>query len=127
VYDRKFYDEHHDPRRVDAFFETVAALDKIVKGQHWNLELKFNAGYAGFKHGFFNAFGVSWYSSKSFAIFVRVPKGKGARAKKLCPYPVEYDERWKQLYIEVTDNVKPKRLVPLLTFAHEFLMGQHPE
>jgi hypothetical protein len=126
-YDRQFYEQNHNPRSVDAFFDMVTGFEKIVKNKGWNLKPKFNAYYAGFKYqgGFFNVFGVTWVGNKSLGVFVKIPKDKVARAKKLCPYPSEYDQRWKDLNIRVTDNFKPKRLVPLLQFAYDLLVGQH--
>jgi hypothetical protein len=126
VYDREFYKERRNPQSVDAFFDFEAELGKIVAKNAWNLVPKFNAYYAGFKHGFFNAFGVHWIGNKSFEVFVKLSKSAALRAKRLCPYPSEYDERWKQLTIRVTDDLKPKRLTPLLQLAYDSLVGEHP-
>jgi len=126
VYDRKFYEEQYNPQSAGAFLDMVATFEKLVKTAGWSLERKYNAYYAGFKHGFFNVFGVHWIGTKSFEVFVTIPKDKSRRAIKLCPYPAEYDPSGKSLTIRVTDNVKPKRLLPLLQFAHDSLIGQHP-
>ena len=124
VYDREFYKDRRNPRSVEAFFELEGELERIVKRKAWNLEPKFNADYAGFKHGFFNVFSVNWVGTKSFAVFVKLPKSKIAKGKRLCPYPSEY--RWKNLIIRATDNLRPKRLIPLLQFAYDSLVGEHP-
>jgi hypothetical protein len=124
VYDKEFYKDRRNPRSVDAFFDLEAELESIVKRKGWNLEPKFNAYYAGFKHGFFNAFGVYWVGTKSFGVFVTLPKSKLAQAKRLCPYASEYDD--KTLTIRVTEGLKPKRLIPLLQLAYESLVGEHP-
>jgi hypothetical protein len=126
VYDKEFYKDRRNPRSVDAFFELEAELESIAKRKGWNLEPKFNAYYAGFKHGFFNVFGVHWVGTRSFEVFVKLPKSKLARGRRLCPYPSEYNERWKQLTVRATENVRPKRLVPLLQLAHDSLVGEHP-
>jgi hypothetical protein len=126
VYDKEFYKERRNPRSVDAFLELVSELEKIVKKKGWNLEPKFNANYAGFKHGFFNVFGVHWVGTRSFEVFVKIPKDRVARAKRLCPYPSEYNQRWKELNVRATDSLKLKRLVPLMQFAYDTLVGQHP-
>ena len=126
VYDRAFYKEWYNPTSVDAFFALEAELEKLVKKKGWNLEPKFNSAYVGFKHGFFNAFGIEWIGTKSFEVFVKVPKDKVAKAKKLCPYPSDYNTRWKNLSVSATDKLNLKRLVPLLQFAYDLLVGQHP-
>ncbi len=126
VYDKEFYKERRNPRSVDLFFEMEAELERIVKKKGWNLEAKFNAYYAGFKHGFFNVFGVHWAGIKSIEIFVKLPKSKFGKARRLCPYPCEYNERWKQLTVRATENLKPKRLIPVLQLAHDSLVGEHP-
>lgn len=126
VYDREFYEERRNPRSVDAFFDLEADLERIVVKKGWNLKPKFNAYYAGFKHGFFNVFGVHWVGTKSLEIFVKIPKVKVAKAKRLCPYPSEYNQRWKQLTIRVTEGLKPKRLTPLVQLAYDSLVGEHP-
>lgn len=126
VYDKEFYKERRNLRSVDAFFDLEADLERIVVKKGWRLEPKFNAYYAGFKHGFFNVFGIHWVGSKSFEIFVKIPKIKASKAKKLCPYPSEYNQRWKQLTIRVTENLKPNRMTPLLQLAYDSLVGEHP-
>jgi hypothetical protein len=117
VYDKAFYKDHHNPQSVDAFFELVAALQKTVQENGWNLKLKFNANYAVFNKGFFNVFGVSWWNQKSFGIFAVLPKSAVAKAKRLCPYSSDYHEKY--LSFEVTGNVAPRRLTPLLKLAYD--------
>ncbi len=124
VYDREFYKDQRNPHSVDAFFKLQAELERVVKSEGWNLEPKFNAYYAGFKHGFFNAFGIYWVGTKSFGVFITLPKSKLTRAKRLCPYRSEYDG--KSLTIRATENLKPKRLIPLLQLACDSLVGEHP-
>jgi hypothetical protein len=124
TYDREFYKEQRNPRSVDAFFALTSKLETIVKREGWALELKFNANYAGFKHGFFNVFGVAWGGTKSFGVFAKIPKNKFSKAKRLSPYPSEYDERWKQIWIPATENLKPEKLIPVIQLAHDLLVGE---
>jgi hypothetical protein len=126
VYDKEFYKDKRNPRSVDAFFDLEAELEGIAKHRGWNLEPKFNAYYAGFKQGFFNVFGVHWVGTKSFEVFVKMPRSKLAGAKRLCPYRSEYNERWKQMTIRATEDVKPRRLIPLLQLAYDSFVGEHP-
>jgi hypothetical protein len=100
----------------------VTELENIVKRESWNLEPKLNANYAAFKRGFFNVFGVSWIGTKSFEVFANIPKSKLLRAKRLCPYPLESYN--KGLSIPVTENLKPKRLIPLLQLAYDSFGGE---
>jgi hypothetical protein len=126
VYDKEFYKDRKNPRSVDAFFKLQAEIERIVKRKGWKLEPKMNANYAAFNHGFFNAFGIGWAGTKSFEIFVKLPKNKLAKAKRLCPYPVKYDDRWKQVTVKATDDLKPERMIPVFQFAHDLLVGEHP-
>ncbi len=122
VYDKEFYKDRRNPRSVDGFFKLQAELERLVKRKGWNLETKINANYVGFKHGFFNVFGVGWSGSKSFGVFVKIPKSKFAKAKRLCPYPVEYDDRWKQAWIKASDNLRPERLAPVIQLGYDSLV-----
>jgi len=125
VYDKEFYMTRRNPTSVVTFFKLEADLQKVVRQKGWQLDAKFNSYYAGFNHGFFVAFGVAWTGTKSLEVFAKIPKNLAARAKKLCPYPSEYDERGKRLNIPVTSDLKPKQLTPLLQFAYNSLVGDH--
>jgi hypothetical protein len=126
VYDREFYKDRRNPRSVESFFQLEGELERIVKRKRWNLEPKFNAYDACFKLGFFKVFGVHWVGTKSFEVFVKLPKSKFAKGKRLCPYACEYNERWKVLTIRAGESLKPKRLIPLLQHAYDSLAGEHP-
>ena len=121
TYDREFYKDRRNPRSVDAFFDLISELESVVKREGWPLELKINANYAAFKHGFFNVFGVSWGGTKSFGTFVTLPENKRTRGKRLCPYPSETYE--KGVWVPATEKIRPSRLVPLLKLAHDSFIG----
>jgi hypothetical protein len=55
--------------------------------------------HCGFKAGFFNAFGIQWVGSKTFAFFFKVSE---AEAKEVAIPITKYDSPWKQAmyYIE---------------------------
>ena len=127
IYDKAFYRDHRNPRSVEAFFDLKKELEKIVKAKRWNLEAKFNAYYVGFKSGFFNVFGIHWIGNESLEVFVKLPKTRFAELKRLCPYQIEYDERWKQATIRVADGLKSKKLIPVLERAYELFMGRRSE
>lgn len=58
TYDRGFYEEHYNKASVDHFFHYVDEAVVFIRKNGWPLEPKFNKHYCGFKHGFFNAFGI---------------------------------------------------------------------
>jgi hypothetical protein len=124
VYDKEYYKERRNSRSVDAFFRLQAELERIVKSKGWNLEPKINSYYTTFKHGSSQVFGVSFSGTKSFGIYVRLPKNKRTQAKRLCPYPLEDSDR--SLWIPVNENLKANRLISLLHFAYDSFVGEHP-
>jgi hypothetical protein len=126
VYDKEFYKKRCNPRSVDAFLDFEKELEKTVARKRWNLTPEFNAYYAGFNHGFWIAFGVHWIGCKSFEVFAKLTRSLASRAKRLCPYPSEYDEPSKTLAIRVTEDVKPRRLTPLLQVAYDSVVAEHP-
>ena len=97
-------------------------LEALVKKQGWNLETKFNRGYCGFKGGFFNAFGISWFGTKSFGFFAKITK---AEADRLQPRPSGYSERWKEAYYPIEPGkTKVANLLPVFKHAYEKLAGK---
>lgn len=125
VHDKDFYKKNHDSQTVDAFFDLVVEVEGIVKANGWDLTSGFTDWGLAFKHGR-RAFGIEFWNKTSFGMFLQLStKGAAARAKKLCPYPSEYDGR-KFFDIEVTKDVEPKRLRPVLQLAYECLMEKRP-
>jgi hypothetical protein len=122
VYDREFYKQYRNSKSVDVFFRVVGEVEGLVKKKGWNLQRKFNKYYAGFKTGFPNVFGVHWVGSKSFEFFFKVPAAKYPRIKKLSPYPMEYDERWKQATVRYDEKVKVKRLEKVFAEIYRLFM-----
>lgn len=59
VYDEAFYKGERNSKSVDEFLRYARRLEALVQKQGWNLEMKFNRAYCGFKAGFYNAFGIS--------------------------------------------------------------------
>jgi hypothetical protein len=122
TYDRPFYEEHYNKASVDQFFHYVEATTAFVRQNGWPLEPKFNKHYCGFKHGFFNAFGIIWIGSKSFAFFFKL---SDEAARRLSPPGVEmtrYEEEWKQAIFKVEPGVTTVgSLAPLFRGAVEAL------
>jgi hypothetical protein len=69
LYDAAFYKSERSSKSVDEFLRCIHDVEKLVIDQGWNLETKYNRRYCGFKAGFFNAFGVGWWNTKTFGIF----------------------------------------------------------
>lgn len=99
VYDEAFYKAIYNPDSVDNFMKYADELNEFVKHREWDLELKFNKSYCGFKAGFFNAFGIKWIGSKTIAFFFKIPKED---AEKIKPEMTRYEAPWKEAvyYIE---------------------------
>jgi hypothetical protein len=125
VYDRAYFEQWGNPHSLETFFDLQKDLEGIVRSEGWELESRFTSYAVVFKHGFFNAFGIQWHTTKSLGIFANLPKGKLAQAKRLCPYPIEYEEGWRGMWLSVTDKLQIKKLVPLLRLAYENVRDSH--
>ena len=122
VYDEAFYKGERNSKSVDEFLRYARQLEALVKKQGWNLEMKFNRGYCGFKAGAFNAFGISWWGTKTFGFFAKITK---AEADRLRPRPIGYSERWKEAYYPIEPGkAKPETLLPVFKHAYEKLAGK---
>lgn len=97
-------------------------LATIIEKHGWQLERKFNRGYCGFKAGFFNAFGIDWWGSKTFGLFVKISQ---AEAQGITPRPMKYSKRWKQAYYPIEPGrTNLKTLLPVFDFAYHKLAGK---
>ena len=96
-------------------------LEALVKRNHWQLERKFNRSYCGFKAGFFNAFGISWWGSKTFGVFVKISE---AESKRLRPRPSDYSARWKEAYYQIEiGKTKMNDFLRIFEFAYHRVAG----
>ena len=81
--------------------------------------MKFNRGYCGFKAGFFNAFGIGWWGTKTFGFFAKMSK---AEAEKLRPRMDDYDNRWKEACYRIEPGkTKVKDFAPVFAHAYQRL------
>jgi len=121
IYDEGHYLKNYNSNSAKEFLKYVKQLEQLVKQQEWELEPKFNKHYCGFKAGFFNAFGIQFIGSKTFAFFIKLPR---IEAEKLKPKFTRYEDDWKQAiyYIEpgVTQVID---YLPLLENAYRHLTG----
>jgi hypothetical protein len=121
IYDEKFYKEHFNNASVDQFMKYALDLKKYVKKQNWDLEIKFNKYYCGFKAGFFNAFGIKWIGSKTFAFFFKLPK---AEAEKVHIPMTKYEKEWKEaVYYIDPGKTKIAEFKSLFESAYKKLSG----
>ena len=125
TYDREFYQSHYNKGSVDHFLRYVEQTTGFIHKNNWPLEPKFNKHYCGFKHGFFNAFGIKWIGSKSFAFFFKLCE---AEARRLSPKGVpmtRYEDQWKEAVFKVEPGSTTVELfAPLFKAAVETLTGK---
>lgn len=122
-YDRAFYEEHHNNQSVEMFFRVIERVDRLVEERGWPLEKKFNKNYVGYKHGFFNVFGVAWMGSKSFALFFKVPQEVVEEFAAHGRKPLRYEAEWKQVLYKVEDVAMVEELKPLFEAAYGHIVG----
>lgn len=122
IYDEAFYKTERNSKSVDEFMRYTREVEKLVSKKGWQLETKFNKGYCGFKAGFFNAFGVNWWGTKSFGFFVKITQSE---AKRLRPLPTNYSHRWKEAYYKIEPGkTKTANFIPVFEFAYRKLAGR---
>lgn len=125
IYNREFYKNNYNKQSVEYFLSFAQKTEQFIKVKDWPLEMKFNKYYCGFKHGFFNAFGIKWIGSKTFAFFFKLPE---SIAKKIQPKGLNmdrYEDQWKEaFYIVDHKKTKVKTFFPLFKKALELVTGQ---
>ncbi|MFC1662108.1 hypothetical protein ACFL3S_11775 [Gemmatimonadota bacterium] len=121
VYDAEFYRTQYNRKSADAFLRYVKEMDQILKKKGWPLETKYNKHYCGFKAGFFNACGITWIGSKTFAFFFKMPEEE---ARAINPDMTRYEPQWKQaLYFIDPGVTKTADFVPLIEASYRRLTG----
>lgn len=122
TYDEAFYRKQYNSNSADNFLKIVKDIEKLVKENNWSLETKYNKSYCGFKAGFFNAFGVQWLGSKTFALFFKLSENE---AKTLQPLMTRYESQWKQaMYIIEPGKNKIRDYISLFEAAYKHLTGE---
>ena len=121
VYDEDFYKKEFNKQSAIEFIKYAKEVERFIAAKDWNLELKFNKHYCGFKAGFFNAFGIQWVGSKTFAFFFKLSEEE---AKQADIQMTKYEGQWKQAvyYIE-PGKTKIKDYEPLFEMAYRKLTG----
>lgn len=121
IYDEAFYKTVYNNASVTQFMNYAVDLENYVKKQSWDLEIKFNKHYCGFKAGFFNAFGIKWIGSKTFAFFFKLPK---AEAEEVGMPMTKYESQWKEaVYYIDPGKTKIPDFKALFELAYKKLSG----
>jgi len=121
TYDEAFYKTMYNNKSVDRFLRYSRDLEQFVKKQGWGLEIKFNKHYCAFKAGFFNAFGIKWIGSKTFAFFFKLPKEE---AETIGIPMTRYETQWKEaVYFIDPEQTKIPRFKDLFELAYKKLSG----
>ncbi|HOV09001.1 MAG TPA: hypothetical protein PK482_07805 [Spirochaetota bacterium] len=121
IYDEDFYKKERNPNSVKEFMKYTRELDKIIKTNNWQLEMKYNKHYCGYKTGFFNAFGIKWVGTKSFAFFIKITEDE---TKKFNIPPTKYESHWKEAvyYIE-PGKTKVEEYIKILEYSYKKITG----
>lgn len=120
-YNETFYKTIFNPRSVDEFLKYAKEVESIIKTNGWDLDTNFKKLYCGFKAGAFNAFGVKWMGSKTFAFFFKISEDE---ARRLNPKMTRYEDAWKQAVYNIEPGKTITRdFVPLFRAAHKRLTG----
>jgi hypothetical protein len=121
-YDEEFYKKERNLKSVAPFMRYCREVESLVKRKGWLLETKYNKHYCGYKSGFFNAFGVKWVTSKTFAFFFKISQ---AEARKVKMPMTRYEAQWKEaVYYIDPSTTKVRDFAPLFEFAYKKLTGQ---
>ena len=121
IYDEDFYKKEYNKKSASEFIKYANELERFIKKKEWSLELKFNKHYCGFKAGFFNAFGIKWVGTKTFAFFFKISEEEAIKGKIQM---TKYDSQWKEAvyYIEPS-KTKICDYEPLIEMAYKKLTG----
>ncbi len=122
TYDEEFYLKEYNKNSAKEFIKYIREVESIIKERGWSLETKYNKHYCGFKAGFFNAFGIKWIGSKTFAFFFKLDQ---KQAESVQIKMTKYESQWKEAvyYIE-PGKTKTKDFLPLLEMAYKKLTGE---
>lgn len=122
TYDEAFYKTQYNKNSAELFLKQIKELEALVENKGWNLEAKFNKHYCSFKAGFFNAFGIKWVGTKTFAFFAKLSEEE---AKQFKIPMTKYNAQWKEVvyYIE-PGKTKTQHYAPLFELAYKKLAGK---
>jgi len=121
-YDEEFYKIEYNKESAKQFIKYIREVETIITNKKWNLETKFNKHYCGFKAGFFNAFGIKWVGSKTFAFFFKLTQKE---AEETGIPMTKYETLWKEaVYYIDPKKTKTDDFFPLFEKAYKKLTGE---
>jgi len=121
VYDEEFYKKEFNKNSAKEFIKYIKETESIIKEKEWSLETKYNKHYCAFKAGFFNAFGIKWIGSKTFAFFFKLDE---KQANNIPIKMTKYENHWKEAaYYINPGETKTKDFLPLFEMAYKKLTG----
>jgi len=120
-YDEEYYKREFNKESGMQFVRYIKEVEAIIKDRNWTLETKFNKHYCGFKAGFFNAFGIKWIGTKSFAFFFKLPEAEAVISGIKM---LRYESMWKEAIYYIEPGVtKTKDFMMLFERAYHKLTG----
>jgi len=122
TYDEEFYKKEYNRHSAKEFIKYIREVESIIKEKGWSLETKYNKHYCSFKAGFFNAFGIRWIGSRTFAFFFKLNQDQ---TKDVPIEMTKYDSQWKEAvyYIE-PGSTKTRSFLPLFEASYKELTGK---
>ncbi len=122
LYDDEFYKKQYNKESAKYFLSYVKEVNKIIHDKGWNLETKFNKHYCGFKAGFFNAFGIKWIGTRTFAFFFKLSEQE---ANAINIPMTKYETLWKEaVYYIDPKKTKANEFNGLFEMAYKKLTGE---
>jgi len=119
-YDEAEYAKHRNNVSVKKFMALSRQLEKISKSKKWPLELKYNRGYCGFKYGQYLAFGLDWWGSKTFGLYVVLPSDI---AKQFHPKGVKIsDSSKRKTWYDIDEKFSLEKFIPLFQKSIDYLI-----
>jgi hypothetical protein len=110
TYDKAAYESLYNPKSVSGFLNVCKQVQDFAAKNDWNVEGKFNKHYFGCKVGNYIVFGVKWLSSRSYALFFKVPEPYARRTKAQGVKMQRYGKLWHEAIFPVTaEDVSVKR------------------
>lgn len=122
TYDDEFYKREYNKDSAKYFLKYVKEVEEIIHKNNWALETKFNKHYCGFKAGFFNAFGIKWIGTKTFAFMFKLTE---TEAKEFQIPMTRYEKQWKEAIYHIDPKMtKTNDFLELFEKAYGKLTGK---
>lgn len=123
-YDEEFYKKNYNPLSAHEFWELANNIENYLKKKNWNLTRSNTKWYISFKYGFPIVFGVTFTSSKNFALFFKVSKDTAEKIKISGYEMSRYIEQWNQVEFKVDNSkINLDLFEPLFEAAYKYISG----